>query len=159
MTDQTVKSFTTYPIEWMDQVLEGKNPFAEFSEKKIQDIYALAYLLYQNQRYQEAGHHFRLLVVARPSEKKFWKSLGASLQMQKDYEEALNCYMSCYNLSDKNHLDPYLLIQTADCYFALQQVESGLKALEVAQTYAKKTNETRILNHVEFMRQFWKKNK
>lgn len=156
MTSETVSAFETYPLEWMDQVVEGQNPFAHLPENKIQDIYALAFLLYQNQQYQESSNFFRLLVVACPSEKKFWKSLGASLQMQKDYEEAISCYMSCFQLSDQDHLDPYLFVQTADCYFALQQVEAALKALEVAHLYATETRETRVLNHVALMRQLWK---
>lgn len=156
MTGKAVNSFETYPLEWMNQVIEGQNPFEQVPEEKIQNIYALAYQLYQNQQYQESSHFFRLLVVARPSEKKFWKSLGASLQMQKDYEDALSCYMSCFHLSDEKHMDPYLFVQTADCYFALHQVEAGLKALEFAHLYAKKTHDTRVLNHVAFMRQSWK---
>lgn len=144
-------------LDWMNLANEEKGPFAAISKEKKDEIYALAYMLYQNQQYQEASTLFRLLIEAHPSEAKFWKGLGACLQMQKDYDEALNCYSCSAYFSSQNQLDPYLYVYAADCHFALKQIDAGLKALEAARSNAKKMNNQRILQHVSFMQQVWSK--
>lgn len=131
--------------------------FPEICKTKKDEIYALAYTLYQNLRYEDASHYFRLLVATHPSEAKFWKGLGACAQMQKDYEEALDCYCCCAHFCHQNQADPYLFVQTADCHFALKEVNEGLKALEAARSIAKKIGDTRVLEHVALMQQVWKK--
>lgn len=141
--------------DWIQQVSEGHNVFTPIFEKNREEIHSLAYVLYHNQRYEESSHFFRLLTIAFPLEAKFWKGLGACLQMQKDYDEALNCYLTCSQLLKEDQLDPYLYVQVADCYFALNEVNVGLKALEKACLMAKKTDDTSILQHVAFMRQRW----
>jgi secretion system chaperone SscA len=151
----SVEAFEDNLIEWIQQVMEGQNSFAQVPETKIQEIYALAYLLYQNQQYLEASHFFRLLVVARPAEVKFWKGLGACLQMQKDYEGALNCYMCCTQLIPQDQSDPYVYVQAADCYFALKQKKAALRALEEARLRGEKKKDQAILQHVAFMHQMW----
>lgn len=157
MSGETLSSSQIDFANWMNQAKEGKGPFKPISKEKCEEIYALAYMLYQNQQYQEAGTFFSLLTEAYPSETKFWKGLGACLQMQKDYEEALNCYCCCAYFSSQHQLDPYLYVQTADCYFALKQIDAGLKALEAAHSTAKKMNDQRVLQHVAFMQQVWSK--
>lgn len=141
--------------EWINQLMEEQRSFAQVPQEKIEEIYALAYVLYQKQQYQESSHLFRLLVIACPFKAKFWKGLGACLQMQKDYEEALDCYCCCAQFSHRDQPDPYLYVQTADCYFALKQIDTGLKALEAARLNAKKTQDMRVLQHVALMQQMW----
>lgn len=126
------------------------------SEKKKEELYAYAYTLYQKKRYQEATFLFRLLVEKFPSEGKLWKGLGSSLQMEQDYEGALDCYCCFAKVCDKEQLTPSLFVHTADCHFALKQVEAGLKALEAAQTAAKKSGDKEVLQHVSFMKNIWK---
>lgn len=128
-----------------------------FSQEKKDEIYCLAYTLYKHQRYQDAAIFFRLLISSFPYERKGWKGLGASMQMQQDYHEALDCYCVCANFDHDRVQDPYLYTQSADCYFALQQIEMGLKALKIAQSIAAKTGDQRVLKHVTFMQQVWKK--
>ena len=130
--------------------------FALPSKKTSEEVYAFGYLLYQNKRYQEATIHFRLLIEAHPSEVKYLKSLGASLQMLKDYEGALKYYQKCAKLKSEIETDPYLLVQEADCYLALNKVDTALQTLEKAQLIAKKMNNKTVLNHVTLMQQQWK---
>jgi len=141
--------------DWIEQIQEENESSFQASEKKSEEMYTLAYMLYQNQNYQEATLFFRLLVEASPSNPKFWKGLGATLQMQYDYKGALNCYCCCAQLCDTNQTDPYLYVQTADCNFALKQIKEGLKALNIARSIAKKINDHRVLQHVTFMQQVW----
>lgn len=156
MPEEVLSLFDNHLIEWMTHLSQGDHLFAQLPPEELQEIYALAYALYGQQHYQEAGYFFRLLIVTQPTEAKYWKAFGSCLQMQKNYEEALNCYMCVYML--KGDLsDPYFYVHTADCYFALKQVELGLKALDTAYLSAKQTNHARILNHVALMREIWSK--
>lgn len=143
---------------WICQVIEGKNPFGNIPEKKLHEMYALAFALYKNKRYLESSYFFRLLVVAKPADPIFWKGFGASLQMQKNFEEALNCYLCCAHLTDKTGPDPSLYIHAADCYFALKETQAGLQALDAAKSYAKKKGNEAICKQADFMKQQWSKN-
>jgi secretion system chaperone SscA len=157
MSDEPLNLSETVMTDWIDQVMEGQNAFAQASEEKIQELYALAYVLYCKKKYFEASHFFRLLIVVRPLTAKFWKGFGACLQMQKDYDEALNCYLCCSQLTQHGGTDPYLYVHAADCYFALNRQEEGLKALEVAHLSAKQTEDQPVLQHVALMKQMWSK--
>lgn len=153
MTAESASFFDHYALEWIEQLEQGNNPFVQ-PEEKLEKAYSFAYSLYNNQRYGDACNFFRLLTAAKPSEKKFWKGFGACLQMQKNYHEALNCY-ACVEMLSQGNADPYLYIQTADCYFALKQTAKGLKALDVAQKKAKRAKDQTVIDHVLFMRDIW----
>lgn len=140
----------------MDQTLQEKHPFIEVPEDKIQETYRFAYDLYSQRHYQDASCLFRFLVLLRPAEAKYWKGFGACLQMQKEYEQALDCYFCVEKLTQKP-LDAYFYIHAADCYFALKKVKAGLKALEVARLKALKTHDQRVLKHVTLMHELWVK--
>lgn len=156
MLDNALSPLENHLVEWIDQLAAGQNPLGHVAEEKIQEIHSIAFWLYHEKHYQEAGHFFRLLVVSRPSEPKYWKGFGACLQMQKNYEEAINCYMSAQILKGKQ-TDPYLYVHVADCYFALKQADAGWKALGAAYLRAKATNDRRVLQHVALMRDIWSK--
>ena len=76
--------------------------------------------------------------------------------MLKDYEGALKYYQKCAKLKSEIETDPYLLVQEADCYLALNKVDTALQTLEKAQLIAKKMNNKTVLNHVTLMQQQWK---
>lgn len=156
MAGQRSVDFESDCINWLNELIQGKSLCAQMSQEELQEVYALSYLLYRDRQYHQASLFFRLLVVAQPSEAKYWKGLGACLQMKKSYEEALNCYI-CSQMLHRHLPDPYLYVYAADCYFALQQVEEGLKALEAARLSAEKTKHLRILQHVALMRERWSK--
>jgi type III secretion system low calcium response chaperone LcrH/SycD len=154
MSNKALSHFESQTTELLHQLSEGQNPFAHLSEEKIQEIHALALFLYRNQHYQNASHFFRLLIASRPSKAKYWKGFGACLQMQQDYEQALNCYISSQYLNQEQP-DPYLYLHAADCHFALDQIEAGLNALEAARLIAEEKKDRRILKHVALMRELW----
>lgn len=158
MTETEQLAFEDYLDEGLQFLIEGNYLSHEVPEKNIQDGYALAYQLYQNKLYQQASFYFRVLVTACPTEGKFWKGLAASLQMQKEYHESLNCYMSCLQISSRYGSDPYFFVQIADCHFALKNVKEGLEVLEIARTLANKSKDNKVLNHVKFMKEAWSKN-
>lgn len=130
--------------------------FPSLYKEKEGEAYATAYMLYQNRRYQEAGYLFRLLTQAAPDQPKYWKGLGACLQLQKDYEGALDSYCCCAQANSSSCSDAALYTHTADCYLALKEMDKALTALEVAAAIAKKTKQRHILQHVAFMKKMWR---
>jgi type III secretion system low calcium response chaperone LcrH/SycD len=140
-------------IQWGNQAIEklaGEKP----SLSAHNNLYTLAYALYQEKNYREALPYFRLLAQKAPFEPKFWKSLGGCLQMLKDYESALNSYTTAQILNQQN-IDPYLYVYAADCYFSLNQIKEGLATLDKALEASKKQKEPRIRAHVKLMRELW----
>ena len=124
--------------------------------EKIEEIHHIAFYLYQDQQYDKAIHFFRLLTTINPLETKYWKGLGASLQLSNKYEEAIESYISAILLSPIKP-DPYLYIHAADCYFALNRVKQGLKALDGARASAKEQKNTQVVNHTLLMQELWSK--
>lgn len=138
---------------WFHNLLEGKKSFSEVSQEKLEHIYAFAYCLYEKQKYVEASYFFRVLATLEPENIKFWKGLASSLQMQNNFEEALNCYLAALCLP--NCKDPTIYVHVADCYFSQQKKEQGLMALNSAERLAQKHHIEPVLQHVRFMRNQW----
>jgi type III secretion system low calcium response chaperone LcrH/SycD len=83
-------------------------------------LYLFAYRLYQDSKYNDAVQFFRFLTLIDPYSAKYWKGLGASLQMLKQYEKAIEAYSSAV-LMEKTPSDDYLHEHIAECYSALGQ--------------------------------------
>lgn len=126
--------------------------------KHIHDIHSMAYVYYRNQHYREADALFRILVISDPKNHKYWKGLGAAMQMEKNYKGALDCYQRVDKLLN-HQSDAYIDIHCADCYFALGQIAEGLKTLHSAKKKALKTSDRKVLRHVAFMCERWKEKK
>lgn len=142
----------------LKDVTEGADLTEVFTPVKVKELYETAYRLYRDRFFADASYFFRLLLVANPREPKYWKGLGACLQMTSEHQQALNCYICCQQLS-KDQRDPYLYVHAADCYFVLGDVDSGLKALDAAYLSAQEKMDTQVMNHVILMRQLWAKDK
>ncbi|MBA2368639.1 MAG: tetratricopeptide repeat protein [Candidatus Protochlamydia sp.] len=152
---ETFSKFEGALVQWRDQFIEQGSPIsADGMAEKTKEFYYIAYHLYRDQQYEEAENFFRMLLMAKPTDPRYWKGLGACLQMRQNYEEALNCYICTQNLH-WDQPDPYLYIYAADCYFALNQIKEGLKALEAARLSAEEKEDARILKHVAVMREMW----
>ncbi len=120
-----------------------------------EELYGIAYSLYQKKNYFDATIFFRNLLKHSPKETKYWMGLGACSQMLKDYDEALDCYSISEELGLKQ--SPLLYIQAADCFFALNQIDKGLKSLERALQLS--GNNKKISEHIAFMRKVWRERK
>ncbi len=83
-------------------------------------LYALAHQAYQNNKYHEAGKMFSVLCVMNHLERKYWLGLGASLQMEKKYLPALECYGLAVLLHYK---EPDAHLYTAECMLAVGKKE------------------------------------
>lgn len=158
MTKDLEISFEEYLTGCFNQTLEEGNALSHVPEEKIQEIYALAYVLYNKKLYQESSHYFRLLTIFRSGNSKYWKGLGACLQLLRDYEAAINCYLYCQELSEQYRKDPYHLLHIADCYFTQKKAKEGLDVLEAAASLDNATHDASILHHIELMKQVWSYN-
>lgn len=95
-------------------------------------LYAMAFRFYESGKYREAVHFFRVLTSMNTDERKFWIGLGASLQMLRDYENALPAY-GIAALLDEN--DPQVHLYAAECFIALQRIEEARTAMAMAEQH------------------------
>lgn len=143
---------------WWESKLDRPGNLPALTADIQKDLYRIAYDLYQKRQYKRAIPFFHALTLAAPFEADNWKGLGACYQMEHHYEKAIQNYI-CAQLQHKDKPDPYIYVYAADCYFALNQIEQGLKALEGAKAVAEKQKDTRILRHVALMSTLWNNNK
>jgi type III secretion system low calcium response chaperone LcrH/SycD len=130
-----------------------ENDKLSLSEDCLQGLYAIAYNFYENGKYREAVHYFRVLSNIDAPTRKHWMGLGASLHMLKDYEKALAAYSIAALLDNQ---DPYVHIHAADCCFALEQKERGMKALDAAELVIKMNkNDQKLISQLALIRQAW----
>lgn len=98
----------------------------DFTEEDISLLYSLAYSLYEKGEYLDARVIFQRLVFARPYEKKYWMGLGASEQMLREFDDALNSWSM---VSSLDTLDPLSDFHAAECYLSLKKLSEMKRAL------------------------------
>lgn len=125
------------------------------SKEAMSALYAIGFQLYENGKYREAIDVFRVLTVLDVSERKYWLGLGASFQMQKDYDCALQSYGYAALLNEN---DPYAHFHAAECFLAQKEIEKGCQVLEVAKSVAllNKEKYNSLLTQIELMQNAWK---
>lgn len=117
----------------------------------VEPFYTDAFAQYEAGKFTEAIEAFRLLCYRHPLEGRFWFGLAASLQESRKYEEALQAWAVAAVLKRR---DPYPHFHAAECYFSLQNLEDGAKALDEA---AEKSNENLDLKEkIALLREQWK---
>ena len=132
---------------------------ADISSEAQEALYSLAYICYNQGKYGEATALFRTLTVENPRGRKFWMGLGASLQMVKNYNEALLAYEVAAMLQP---LDPHVHLYAADCFFTQGLAKEGLFALECAERALKSwpaEKQSNYRTHISLLRQAWRRKK
>ena len=99
------------------------------SQLEMEEIYAEAFYLYEENSYQRAQTHFRWLVLLDPFTKKYWMGLGAAHQMARSFERALESY-AMLALLDPSSPHPYF--HAYECYDALGKKEEASVAFQAA---------------------------
>jgi type III secretion system low calcium response chaperone LcrH/SycD len=87
-----------------------------YSETDYEAVYALGHGLYANARYLDAAKAFGFLVMSNPYERRFVTAYAGSLQMLKQYRDAI-AYHSMASVMDLS--DPAPTFHTAECLMAL----------------------------------------
>ncbi|MEM1283715.1 MAG: SycD/LcrH family type III secretion system chaperone [Chlamydiota bacterium] len=143
-------------IDLLGSVDISLNDLRKFDDETIEGIYSFAYSYYENGWYDEAENLFRLLVSLRIRKYSYWKGLGATLQMLKKYEEAIEAY-SWAAITDQSISDPYPHFHAAECFHTMGDYTRGLKALYSAKTIAKKQGTYHaLLQQIDLLQQTWR---
>lgn len=103
------------------------------SKADLEALYILGTRLYGLGRYKEAAINLRRLVSLEPYERRYLQALGACMQMQGQYEEALVHYGVCFMLDVEDPVTPFHMAQ---CLVRLQRRSDALALLEAVMDNA-----------------------
>ncbi len=133
----------------------SEKPFPEFSAETLNGFYALGQALYQQGRYKEASAYFQFLTLLDIGNFKYWFGLGAAQQLSKDYDKAIDSYQLASRLDQTN---PYVYKHLAECYLALNEVETALRTLDMAKGVAQNRGQnTSLIADIILMQSAWSK--
>ena len=103
------------------------------SDGVMEQMYASAFGLYQNNKYEKAEKIFRLLCYYNHFEKKYFKGLGGALQMQKKYTDAIGAYSFAIIIDSEDAEAP---LHAAHCHLALGNHVKARSGFFAAYTFA-----------------------
>lgn len=111
-------------------LLGGQNPQSAIGMSKdiLESIYSQAYRLYNNGKYTDSAHLFRILIMMNAMETKYVLGLAACFQMLKDYGNAIHTYTMCSAIDIDNPLPHY---HSSDCFIHLKDYLSAMVSLEL----------------------------
>jgi type III secretion system low calcium response chaperone LcrH/SycD len=112
------------------------------SDNMVEGIYGQAYRLYNNGKYKDAAHLFRLLVMLNSTESKYLMGLAACFHMMKEYKSATETYALCSMLDGNNPLPHF---HASDCYLQMKDSGSAIISLTMAIKRAEGKPEFQIL--------------
>lgn len=123
------------------------------NELVINELYTRGYFFYESGKYTEATDFFKVLTQMKAENPLYWNGLGACLQMQKKYHEALLAYSTAAILDSTN---PITFFHAANCCFSLNHIAEGIKAIEAAEDIARKNPEYKgMLSQLAFLKKAW----
>jgi type III secretion system low calcium response chaperone LcrH/SycD len=102
--------------------------FTALTPESMEVLYSVAYNYYNGGKYDDAENVFQLLAILNHFERKYWKGLAASREMQGKFDDALKAYGYIGML---DIYDPYAPFHAAKCLIAqgrTTEAESGLRA-------------------------------
>lgn len=100
----------------------------DYSEQDYEVLYALGHSLYSQCRYDDASKAFGFLVMHNHLERRYLSAFASSLQMTKNYQEAL-AYYSLASVMDLS--DPIPSFHSAECLVALNRTQEAMKFLAI----------------------------
>ena len=120
-----------YVQKALDAIIHKKEPLmgGDFTAEDLIVLYNLAYGLYQNGDYEKASEIFQQLTFTKPFEPKHWVGLASVLQMQKNYQNALQAWTMAAMMLDT--AEPHF--HAAECLTSLGNKAEAQKALEEAE--------------------------
>lgn len=114
------------------RVVDGGTTLQEelgLDEKALEAVYALAYNLYSQGKYGDAGKTFGFLLILNPLVHKYWFGLASAFRMAGDRERAAAGYFLS-TMIDAGRPEPYLHL--AECLVALGDREGAAETLTKA---------------------------
>lgn len=130
---ETTKEVSQEEYEKMARAAFSKSAsikkIANVSDKKVEAIYAQAYLLYNTGRYRDATELFRILITIDSSDVRFYAGFAACLHMLKEYDGAVGAY-TLYSVMDPHNPIPHFHL--SDCHLQREDFYSARAALTMA---------------------------
>ena len=111
---------------------EEQEPFP-LSEKTLGTFYRVGRILFEQERFEEAGSLFLFLVYLFPEKSFYWLAYGHCLYNQKRHEEALFAYAVASSADPSN---PEPRIFSAKIYFELEEPEEAFLELKECEKLA-----------------------
>lgn len=112
------------------------------TDKEMEAIYATAYNFYTHGKFDRADVIFSGLCQMDPYQSKYWLGLGATRQMEKKYEKAIESYGLATVMDAKNPLPAF---HAAHCLMKLHDNDRAIAALETVIELSKNKKEHKDL--------------
>ncbi|WP_176464077.1 SycD/LcrH family type III secretion system chaperone [Bordetella genomosp. 11] len=122
----------------MRKILKDGRPLGDsvgIPAEDRQTLYAVAYKVYAEGRYDVAQHLFAQLVTYDHHEPRYMKGLAAATQMLGDHEQAMRMY-SVAALMDAS--DPAVVMHAGDCFRAMGKHARALESFDLASAMCSK---------------------
>ncbi len=137
----------------VDDLLQGEKSLMEalqMSQEQFEALYAVAYNTYVAGKYEDAASFFGILMSIQPFDARVYMGFAASLQMQKNYENAALFYQWACGIDQQ---DPNPMYHSAECYMAMKDIPAAKSALTYTLKRIDATNHdyTAMRNKVEVM--------
>ncbi|MDR1665714.1 MAG: tetratricopeptide repeat protein [Puniceicoccales bacterium] len=139
-TNETDAELEQLTQEISAAVAQGKITLGEalaIPKDKLEIMYATAYNLYNNDKYEKASTIFNVLCLYEPGNLDYWIGLGACQKLLNRYEGALISYHTILTLNP-TYFTGYL--ELAECLFKLEQLPAAKKVIEAMLELAKNTD-------------------
>ncbi|MDR1254477.1 MAG: tetratricopeptide repeat protein [Puniceicoccales bacterium] len=117
-------------VELGDKLAKGEIRLADalsIPKEKLNIMYAIAYDLYDNNKYEKAVNIFNMLCLYDPLNTDYWQGLGATQKLLKKYELAALAYSTLIQL--RNTQMAYYL-DLAECLLQMERIEDAKKCLQ-----------------------------
>lgn len=145
MSEENLEAAEMPKEAWEDLLDASLTTLAEgrgISMDELESVYAIALELYKTGRYKEAATLFNFLAVFSHTERKYWMGLGAVMQAQRNFDEAIRVYSHITMLVDSTWVKPSYY--AAECFLAKGDKEHAMSAIEHVRQFADtKTEEGR----------------
>lgn len=138
----------------MPEVLERTRPLNKnYSVDDLRILSSFAQTLYQSGDYEEAKEVYQQLAAFEPYCPSYWEGVGACMQMEKRYKEALKAWSMVSLINERSPLPHF---HAAECYNALGLFLEGEKELDACKARLNETDHG-LLEKVSRLESNWTK--
>ena len=116
------------------------------SFEKQQQLYQVAFDLYEKEEYRGASQLFTQLILTDPFSEDYWLGLASSKQMARDYQAALQAWGLVALLKEG---DPLPHFHAAECLLYLEDKHEALKALDASLDLCKEETLKEKINQLK----------
>ena len=111
----------------MQDLLESKGlTLKKFNDEDQRVLFNAASGFYQIGQFDEAALIFKSLLLTAPLNPTYWQSLASALQMNKQYDAALQAWALFANFDQSNPLAP---LRCAECLILQDKIEQAKESL------------------------------